>query len=122
VGVITRNITLEPEETLQQLYRRNGVQVEALDFIIHLPLREDKTPAFRAIRDSFGVNPARAYASGDEKRDFLAAIGSGMHPFMVSYGFESFARLSKKIGIPEELISRHPVEFKQRLLHTFDLL
>ncbi len=122
VGVITRNITQEPEETLQQLYRRNGVEVDALDFIIHLPLREDKAPAFRAIRDSFGVNPARAYASGDEKRDFLAAIGSGMHPFMVAYGFESFDRLTKKIGVPEELISRHPLEFKQRILHTFDLL
>lgn len=122
VGVITRNITQEPEETLLQLYRRNGVEVEALDFIIHLPLREDKAPAFRAIRNSFGINPSRAYASGDEKRDFLAAIGSGMHPFMVAYGFESFERLTKKIGIPEELISRHPAEFKQRILHTFDLL
>jgi phosphoglycolate phosphatase len=122
VGVISRNITLDPEETLQQLYRRNGVEVDAFDFFLHLPLRERKDVAFRAIRDSFEVNPARSFASGDEKRDFLDATSSGMHPFMVSYGFESHDRLTRKIGIPEELISRHPHELKQRILHAFDLL
>lgn len=122
VGIISRNITNEPEETLQRLYRRNGVEIDALDFLITLPLKEDKTPAFRAIRETFGINPARAFASGDEKRDFLAAVGSGMHPFMVSYGFESFERLTRRIGIPEELISRHPEAFKRRILHTFDLM
>ncbi|MEJ2591106.1 MAG: HAD hydrolase-like protein [Candidatus Thiodiazotropha sp.] len=122
VGVISRNITNEPEQTLRQLYRRNGVEVDAMDFFVTLPLREEKTPAFRAIRETFAVNPARAFASGDEKRDFLAAIGSGMHSFMVAYGFESLERLTRKIGIPEELISRHPMEFNRRILHTFDLL
>jgi phosphoglycolate phosphatase len=121
VGVISRNITNEPEETLQRLYRRNGVEVDALDFFVTLPLKEEKTPAFRAIRETFAVNPAKAFASGDEKRDFMAALGSGMHPFMVAYGFESLERLTRKIGIPDELISRHPAEFKQRILHTFDL-
>jgi phosphoglycolate phosphatase len=122
VGVISRNITQEPEETLHRLYKRNGVEVERFDFLIHLPLKDDKQPAFRAIRESLNINPARAFASGDEKRDFMAAIGSGMHPFMVSYGFESHERLTRKIGIPEELISRHPQELKQRILHAFDLL
>lgn len=122
VGVISRNITHEPEETLQQLYRRNGVEVEAFDFFMHLPLKDHKDPAFRAIRETFEVNPARAYACGDEKRDFIAALSAGMHPFMVSYGFESYARLTDKIGIPVELISRHSQELKQRILHTFDLL
>ncbi|MGB5251568.1 MAG: hypothetical protein WBN68_02465, partial [Sedimenticolaceae bacterium] len=31
------------------------------------------------------------------KKDFIAAIATGMHPFMVSYGFEDFARLTGKI-------------------------
>ncbi len=122
VGVISRNITNEPEETLQRLFRRNGVEVEAFDFFMHLPLKEHKDPAFRAIRETFEVNPARAYACGDEKRDYIAASGAGMHPFMVSYGFESYGRLTDKIGIPEALISRHPHELKQRILHAFDLL
>jgi phosphoglycolate phosphatase len=96
--------------------------VEAFDFFMHLPLKEHKDPAFKAIRETFEVNPARAYASGDEKRDYMAAHSAGMHPFMVSYGFESFERLTNKIGIPQELISRHPHELKQRILHAFDLL
>ncbi|MES9852007.1 MAG: HAD hydrolase-like protein [Candidatus Thiodiazotropha sp. L084R] len=121
VGVITRNITLEPEITLQQLYQRNGVNVSGLDFVIHLPQREQKISAFKAVRDSFRVNPARAYASGDEKRDYVAAIESGMHPFMVSYGFESFERLTEKIGVPAELISRQPMDLKRRILHALDL-
>ena len=33
VGVISRNITNEPKQTLTKLYRRCGVDVEAFDFI-----------------------------------------------------------------------------------------
>ncbi|MCG7974283.1 MAG: HAD hydrolase-like protein [Candidatus Thiodiazotropha taylori] len=122
VGVVTRNITLEPEVTLQQLYRRNGVNVTGLDFVVHLPQKEQKLNAFKAVRESFKINPARAYACGDEKRDYVAAIGTGMHPFMVSYGFESFERLTDKIGVPAELISRQPLDLKRRILHALDLL
>ncbi|MCG7872880.1 MAG: HAD hydrolase-like protein [Candidatus Thiodiazotropha lotti] len=122
VGVVTRNITLEPEVTLQQLYRRNGVNVSGLDFVVHLPQKEQKLNAFKAVRESFKINPARAYACGDEKRDYVAAIGTGMHPFMVSYGFESYERLTDKIGVPAELISRQPLDLKRRILHALDLL
>ncbi|MES9942157.1 MAG: HAD hydrolase-like protein [Candidatus Thiodiazotropha sp. 6PLUC2] len=121
VGVITRNITLEPEITLHQLYQRNGVNVSGLDFVIHLPQREQKTGAFKAVRESFQINPARAYACGDEKRDYVASIGTGMHPFMVSYGFESFERLTEKIGVPAELVSRQPMDLKRRILNALDL-
>lgn len=121
VGIITRNITREPEKTLQQLYKRNGVDIDGLDFLIHLTLRKHKLPAFQAIRESLKVNPARAFATGDEKSDYLAAIGSGMHPFMVSFGFESYERLTNKIGVPEVLISRQPLELKQRVFHALDI-
>ncbi|MEJ2423058.1 MAG: HAD family hydrolase, partial [Candidatus Thiodiazotropha sp.] len=90
-------------------------------FRVHLPQKAQKTDAFRAVRESFKVNPARAYASGDEKRDYVAAIATGMHPFMVSYGFESHKRLVEKVGVPEELIARQPLELKQRILHALDL-
>jgi phosphoglycolate phosphatase len=69
----------------------------------------------------FRVNPARAYACGDEKRDFVAAISTGMHPFIVSYGFEDFDRLTTKIGVPPELISRAPDELRDRIAHALDL-
>lgn len=121
VGVVSRNVTLEPLVTLQQVFRRSGVDTGAFDFFVHLPLKEGKMEKFRDIRESFGINPARAFACGDEKKDYLAATGSGMHPFMVSYGFESFERLEKKIGVPPELISRSPAELRQRLLHALDI-
>jgi phosphoglycolate phosphatase len=121
VGMITRNITNEPEKTLRTLYQRNGVDVSGLDFLIHLPLKQQKLAAFQSIRESLKINPARAYATGDEKCDYVAAVGSGMHPFMVSFGFESYQRLTKKIGVPAALISRQPLELKQRILHALDI-
>lgn len=121
VGMITRNVTNEPEDTLSQLYRRNGVAVDGLDFLIHLPLKEQKLAAFKSIRESMKINPARAYATGDEKCDYVAAVGTGMHPFMVSFGFESLKRLTDKVGVPEALISRQPLELCHRVKHALDL-
>jgi phosphoglycolate phosphatase len=121
VGIVTRNITHEPVETLRRLFTRNGVDPDAFDFFEHLPLDQEKTTHFRLIREAFAVNPARAYACGDEKKDFLAAIRCGMHPFIVSYGFEDFGRLTGKIGVPAELISRNPRELRDRVLHALEL-
>ena len=57
----------------------------------------------------------------DEVKDYRAAVGSGIHPFMVSYGFEDFERLTVRHGIPEELISRSPEELEARVLHALGL-
>jgi len=121
VGIITRNITLDATETIRQLLRRNDVDPDALDFFRHIPLKEDKTAHFKGIRDDYRINPGRAYACGDEKKDFLAAIGTGMHPFIVSYGFEDYDRLTTKIGVPPELISRAPEELKSRVVNALDI-
>lgn len=121
VGVVSRNITLDPLVTLQHVFRRNGVDPDAFDFFVHLPLKEDKIGRYRSIRDYYKINPERAYACGDEKKDFVAATGSGMHPFMVSYGLESLERLEKKIGVPPELISKNPGQLRERLLHALDI-
>lgn len=121
VGVVSRNITLEPLETLKQVFKRSGVDPQAFDFFEHLPLKQDKIGRFRGIRDSFEINPARAFACGDERKDFAAAAGTGMHPFMVSYGFESAARLEHKIGVPPELISHTPAQLRHRLLHALEI-
>jgi phosphoglycolate phosphatase len=122
VGVVTRNITNEPVETLRQLFRRHDIDIEALDFLVHIPLRDEKTSYFQAARAAYDINPARAFICGDEHKDYLAAVGAGMHPFIVSYGFEDIKRLTKKFDVPEELISRTPEELGQRLLHALDLL
>jgi phosphoglycolate phosphatase len=121
VGLVTRNITNQPVETLQQVYRRHGVDLSGLDFLVHIPLSQTKSAAFRHARERFAVNPGRAAICGDEGKDFVAAVHCGMHPFMVSYGFEDYERLTQKAGVPSEILSRSPEELCQRILHAFDL-
>lgn len=121
VGLVTRNITNDPEETLRRLFGRHGIDTRALDFLIHIPLTQEKTAHFRIVREKLRINPAKAYACGDERKDFRAASGSGMHPFMVSYGFEDHQHLTHHAGIPEELISRTPEELCRRVIHALDL-
>jgi len=121
VGIVTRNVCNEPVETMRQLFARHGVGVDALDFLIHVPTKEEKTATFRAIRERFSINPALAYICGDEHKDFAAAAASGMHPFMVSYGFEDHKRLVKKFDVPEEIISRTPEELCARVRHALRL-
>jgi phosphoglycolate phosphatase len=121
VGLVTRNITIEPERTIGQLLARHGIDIQALDFMVHLSLGQEKTEAFRSARQRFDINPARSFACGDEHRDFTAAMGAGMHSFMVSYGFEDYARLTKKFDVPEDVISRSPEELCARVLHALDI-
>lgn len=121
VGIVTRNMSNEPEETLRQLFHRHDIDIDALDFLTHVPLKQEKTATFRALRERFSINPALAYVCGDEHKDFLAAAASGMHPFMVSYGFEDHKRLIKKFSVPEEIISRTPEELCARIYHALQL-
>jgi phosphoglycolate phosphatase len=121
VGLVTRNITNEPVETLRQLFNRHDINIAELDFLVHVPLEEKKTQHFRAVREQFGVNPARAGVCGDENKDYVAAINTGMHPYMVSYGFEDYLRLTHKFEIPEEVISRTPNELSERVLHALEI-
>jgi phosphoglycolate phosphatase len=121
VGLITRNIAHEPQVTLAKLFRRHAIDLDALDFFIHVPLKETKLDYFRAIRNSLAINPARAYACGDEYQDYAIALATGMHPFMVAYGFEGYERLRHKFGVPAEVISRHPEEFRARVEHALDI-
>lgn len=117
VGLVTRNITNEPLETLGRLFARHDINIADFDFLVHVPLEEKKTLHFRQIREQFSVNPARAGICGDENKDYVAAVNTGMHPYIVSYGFENYARLTQKFEIPEEIISRTPKELCERVLH-----
>jgi phosphoglycolate phosphatase len=121
MGIITRNITLEPLETLHQLYWRNNIDPAGFDFLIHLPLRKEKADKFREVRVKYRINPALAYACGDEAKDYFAALQSGIFPFMVSYGFEDHKRLRYRYEIPGEIISASPAELCARLFHTLNI-
>jgi phosphoglycolate phosphatase len=121
VGFVTRNITNEPLTTLTRLFERHGIEPDLLDFLVHLPLSESKLAYFRQTRERFSINPACCFACGDEAKDYRAAVSAGMHPFMVSYGFEDFERLNVKHEIPAEVISRSPDELAWRVLHALRL-
>jgi len=121
VGVLTRNVTREPEVTLRQLYQRQGVDAAALDFLVHLPLKQTKIQYFREIREYYSINPARSYACGDEQGDFIAAQSTGTNPFMVSYGFEDYGRLVNKVKVPKELISQDSHQLCERLTNALNL-
>jgi len=121
VGFVTRNITMEPKKTLKLLFQRHGIDTAEFDYFACIPLQESKVDYLKLARKTFEINPARSFACGDEYNDYLGAIGAGMHPFMVAYGFEDNIRLSQKFGVPPELISTSPEEFTDRLLHALNL-
>ncbi|MBS3935103.1 MAG: HAD family hydrolase [Sulfuritalea sp.] len=120
VGIVTRNVTLEPAETMRQLLRRHDVDIDALDFTVCIPLREDKQKSFCAIRKMLGVNPALGFACGDEYSDYLAAVGAGLHPFIAAYGFENYRRL-RDANVPEAVIAVTPQSLADRLSHALGL-
>jgi phosphoglycolate phosphatase len=121
VGIVTRNITRDPEETMRRLLRRHDIDLGRLDFFRSIPLSADKTTQFRDIRGLFSINPSRSHVCGDEYLDYAGAIGAGMNPLIAAYGFEGYTRLRDDFGIPEEVIVETPAELAWRLRHTLDV-
>jgi len=121
VGLVSRNVTIEPDETVRIVLKRHGIDYRRLDFLHCIPLGEEKTPTFRALRRQFDINPSCFFACGDEYRDYAAAIKAGMHPLVVAYGFEDFERLVGGFDIPDDVIAKTPGELSQRICHTLDL-
>lgn len=121
IGLVTRNVTVDPRQTLGCLFARHGIDIEAFDHFACLPPGSDKTPSFREARARLAINPARCYACGDEYSDYVAAIGAGMYPFIVAYGAEDRLRLRKAFGVPEDFIHASPAEFAGKLMHALGL-
>ncbi len=121
VVLVTRNVTIDPAETLRQLFLRHGIDTGDFDDMACIALGDDKAAPIRAARLRFDINPARAYACGDEYRDYAAAVSCGMHPFIVSYGFEDAERLMAGFGVPADIIADSPAELAARLKHALDL-
>ncbi len=121
VGIVSRNVTIEPETTLSLVLQRHDIDIGQLDFLRCIPLGEGKASHFRSLRQELGINPARTLACGDEHQDYTAALNAGLHPLVVSYGFDDHTRLTDDFHVPEDIISRTPAELIERLLHTLDL-
>lgn len=121
VGLVTRNVSLDPEQTMAQLFARHDIDLQSFDFFAHVPMRESKALYFQQAREQFQINPARCFACGDEHKDYQSALAAGMHPLVVSYGFEDHQRLTEKFSIPEIVIARTPSEMCARIRHSLDL-
>jgi phosphoglycolate phosphatase len=121
IGLVTRNVTVDPEQTLRCLFARHDIDIDAFDHFACIPLGGDKAPSFRDARERLGINPARCYACGDEYSDYVAAIGAAMYPFIVAYGAEDRLRLRKSLGVPDDFIHSSPAEFAGKLLHALGL-
>ena len=121
VGIVSRNVTIEPEKTLAIALRRNGIDSERLDFLRCIPLGDGKSEQFRALREGFGINPLLTYVCGDEYRDYAEAVVAGAQALIVSYGFEDHERLTEGLNVPSELVVRTPSEMVARLGHALDL-
>ena len=122
VGIVSRNVTIDPEETLSIALQRFGIDSGGLDFLRCIPLGDGKAAEFRAIRESHGINPLRAYVCGDEYRDYIDASAAGMQAVIASYGFEDHGRLVGDYNVPPELIARTPIELARRLCHALDFV
>lgn len=121
LGLVTRNVSQEPEITMTRLFARYDIDLAQFDYFAHVPMRDSKSKFFQEARNQFHINPARAFACGDEHKDYASALTAGLHPFVVSYGFEDHQRLTEKFAIPEAIISRSPREMCERVKHALDL-
>lgn len=88
--------------------RARAIPPEALDLLLHLPLKQSKQGYFEQVRERFLVDPARSFVCGDEHQNYTAALAAGMHPIIVSSGFGNRTRLTRKSGVSEVLISSSP--------------
>lgn len=121
VGLVTRNISNEPQITMAKLFARHDIDIGDLDYFAHVPIRASKADFFKAASAQFSINPALSFACGDEHKDYASALAAGMHPFIASYGFEDYQRLSKKFEIPQAVISQTPLDLCARVRHALDV-
>lgn len=121
VGIVSRNVTIEPQETLRIVLRRHGIDDARMDFIDCIGLGDAKSERFRHQRERLGINPLRTIVCGDEYRDYAEALRAGLPALIAAYGFEAYARLTESYDIPPELIVRTPGEMAGRLRHAFAL-
>lgn len=121
VGIVSRNVTIEPEETLAVVLRRHGIDSTQLDFIKCIPLGDGKAAQFRKLREKYRINPLLTYVCGDEYHDYAEASAVGMQSIIASYGFEDYQRLVESFNIPPELIVKTPAELDKRLRHALAL-
>lgn len=112
VGIVSRNYTLHPGNTIRSVLRNSGIDEPELDFVIPIPVGAKKTVVLEAM---FSSRYRSCLLGGDEIGDFRAALQCGYVPFMASYGFDNRARLSMRGEVPPTSIFDTPESVVQAM-------
>jgi len=96
-GILSRNFTLEPGQTMRTVLRRSGVEERDLDFVVPIPIGVDKTDVLQGMRSS---RYFRALLAADEIGDYRAAVNVGYDCVIGSYGFDTRKRLIEHGEVP----------------------
>lgn len=120
VGIVSRNFTLQPGTTIRAVLRNSGIDEDALDFVIPLPIGATKNDVLQAMRST---RHRRCVLGADEICDFKAASAAGYEPVIASYGFDRLERLTEKGGVPRDRIAATPEAAVELLtLGAYDLM
>lgn len=107
-GIISRNYTLTPGNTIRSVLRNSKVNEKDLDFVIPVPVGVKKHDILIAMNSS---RYKHTWFGGDEVGDYRAATQAEYSQiFIGSYGFDTHERLIKTGEVPKSMISDSPAE------------
>ena len=116
VGIVSRNFTHHPGNTIRQVLQNSKITETAIDFIIPISVGVKKINVLEGMKASSFKN---CIFAADEISDYRAAYETGYNNIlMASYGFDTKDRLIHKGKIPEKLIYDSPKKLAKRLNKT----
>jgi len=118
IGIISRNYTLTPGETIRAVLKNSDVDEADLDFVIPIPTGVKKNDVLTAMKSS---RYSQTWFGGDEVGDFHAACETGYDNILIgSYGFDTEKRLIDSGKVPESIIFPSPKKLVRELERYFD--
>lgn len=116
VGIVSRNFTHHPGNTIRQVLRNSKINEAALDFLIPISAGVKKVNVLEAMKSSAFKT---SIFVADEISDFQAAEETNYDVIlMASYGFDTKERLIRKGNVPEEVIFESPEKLAKKLEKT----
>ena len=113
VGIVSRNFTHHPGQTIRQVLKNSKITEAALDFIIPISVGVKKANVLEGMKAS---SYKQSIFAADEISDYRAAYDTGYDfILMASYGFDTKRRLIKKGNIPEKIIFESPNKLANKL-------
>lgn len=113
VGIVSRNFTHHPGNTIRQVLKNSKVNETAMDFIIPISAGVKKGNVLEGMKAS---SYKHCIFAADEIGDYHAAHETGYDRiFMASYGFDTRERLINKADIPKEIIYDSPKKLSKKL-------